>query len=223
VRDSDRLRIQVFTVNPFAENTYILSSGKKAVVVDPGMSSPAEWTSVLRYVERESLDIEAIWLTHAHIDHILGVEKAVGMWGVPVWAHPAVADVAAAARPLLELWGMPPITLAPPDRPLAEGDRLSLGAYQWAVREAPGHSPDHLIFYEPTTQTLIAGDVLFKGSIGRTDLPGGDYAQLMASIQEKVLTLPDPTVVWPGHGPSTTVGAERQTNPFILEYHGHGI
>ncbi len=223
MRDSERLQIQVFTVNPFAENTYVISSGGEAVVVDPGMSAPAEWAAVEAYLQKAALEVTGIWLTHAHVDHVLGLEKARKQWRVPLRAHAGIPEVAQAARPLLELWGMPAITIAPPEHSLTEGTKLAVGNFQFEVREAPGHSPDHVVFYEPHTQTLIAGDVLFKGSIGRTDLPGGSYSLLMRSIAEKVMPLPDATVVWPGHGPATTVGAERQTNPFILEYYGSQI
>ncbi len=223
MKGSERLRIQQFTFNPFAENTYVVSVGTEAVVVDPGMATAAEWYAFESYLEKEGLQLQAVWLTHAHIDHILGLAKLREEWRLPLAAHPGVEAVAKASRPLLDLWGMPNVPVAPPERPLRHGARLRLGMWEFEVRETPGHSPDHVVFYEPQRRMLLGGDVLFKGSIGRTDLPGGDYGVLMNSIMNQLMPLPDDTVVWTGHGPSTTIGDERRTNPFILEFEGHAF
>ncbi len=223
MKESEQITVRLFTCNPFSENTYVVSVGLEAVIVDPGMSSPEEWHAVESYLAREGLQLREVWLTHAHIDHILGLLPLREQWGLALRAHPQVVDVAKAARPLLDLWGMPQIPVHAPEYPLQDGEVLHIGKYVFEVMETPGHSPDHVVFYQPDQQWLMGGDVLFKGSIGRTDLPGGDYDELMRSIMHRLMPLNDATVVWTGHGPITSIGEERRTNPFILEYQGHAI
>jgi glyoxylase-like metal-dependent hydrolase (beta-lactamase superfamily II) len=195
----------------FQENCYLLGdrSRGEAVIVDPG----EEWERFLAELERRRWRLTAIWLTHAHIDHVLGVGEVHTATGAPIHLHPA-------DRPLYDnapqqgLWfGLRIAAPPPPQVDLAAGQTLSVGQFEFTVRETPGHSPGSVSLVGPGM--VLTGDALFAGSIGRTDLPGGDYDILIASIRRELLSLPDDTVVHSGHGPRTTIGAERRTNPFL--------
>ena len=195
----------------FSQNCYLVhpAGSREAAVVDPGEESDR----VLREARSRGLDIRAIWLTHAHVDHIMGVAAVREATGAPVYLHPA-------DRPLYDnlpaqaLWfGLRLPAPPPPDHDLAHGDRLRLGDVELEVRHVPGHSPGHVVLVGPGC--ALVGDVVFAGSIGRTDLPGGDLDALLGGIHREVLTLPDETVLYPGHGPVTTVGQERRANPFL--------
>ncbi len=195
----------------FLENCYLLAEpgSTDAVIVDPG-EEPERFLAV---AEREGLTITAIWLTHAHLDHVAGVGRIKAATGAPIYLHPA-------DRPLYDnlpqqgLWfGLQLSSPPPPDHVLAHGQEVVLGNTRFAVRHTPGHSPGSVSFVAPGV--VLGGDVLFQGSIGRTDLPGGSYERLMQSIAEELLVLPEETVVYPGHGPTTTIGAERRMNPFL--------
>ena len=195
----------------FAENCYLVydPAGPDAVLVDPG-EEPERFLAEARRLGR---NISAVWITHAHIDHVSGVAEIRERTGAPVFLHPA-------DRPLYDnvvqqglLFGMRVLPLPAPDAELRHGQRLRVGAVEFEVRHAPGHSPGHVCFVGPGV--VLGGDVLFEGSIGRTDLPGGDYDALIASIRRELLALPDATVVHPGHGPATTIGRERRSNPFL--------
>lgn len=196
----------------FAENCYLVADREEgvAVLVDPG----EEAELFLARLETEGFALQAVWLTHAHLDHVAGVGRVVEATGVPVWLHPAdrmlydrAPDQAAA------LLGLTIAAPPPPDHALAAGDRMAVGSAEFTVRHVPGHSPGHVAFVGHGC--ALAGDVLFAGSVGRVDLPGGDGPTLLESIRSELLTLPDETVVYPGHGPATTVGAERRANPFL--------
>lgn len=196
----------------FAENTWIVAdpASRRAVVIDPG----EEHARILAAVRHRGLEVGDIWLTHAHIDHIWGVDALREATGARVHLHPADRrwyDILPEQGAMFGLQGLP--RLAPPDAELAHGDLLAVGPWRFAVRHVPGHAPGHVAFVGHGL--AISGDVLFQGSIGRTDLAGGDLATLMASIRAEILTLPDATRILPGHGPETTVGAERETNPFL--------
>ncbi|MGE0555993.1 MAG: MBL fold metallo-hydrolase [Gemmatimonadales bacterium] len=195
----------------FAQNCYLLvaADGRRAAIVDPGEESD----TFLARIESEKLEIEAIWLTHAHIDHVLGVGAIKEATGAPIYLHPADRVLYDAMPSQARAFGFQVDPLPPPDHELAHGDRLSLGAERFEVRLAPGHSPGSVCLV--ADGYVLAGDVLFQGSIGRTDLPGGDFATLITSIREQLLTLPDETRVLSGHGPPTTIGQERRTNPFL--------
>ena len=197
----------------FMENCYLVADEPRgrAVIVDPGEEA-GRFLSELR---RRKWIPEAIWLTHAHIDHIMGVAAIREAHpGIPIFLH-------AADRPLYDglpdqgRWmGFSGLTPPPPaDHALESGQVMRIGEHEFAVRHVPGHSPGHVAFVGHGV--ILGGDVLFNGSIGRTDLPGGDFATLMQSIQAEFLTLPDSTVVYSGHGPETTIGVERVSNPFL--------
>lgn len=195
----------------FQENCYIVSDPvtRNAIIVDPG----EEVDLFLSRIECEQLTLRAIWLTHAHLDHVAGVARVVDVTGVPVYLHPsdrALYDVVEQQGAWL---GLGAEKLPPPNRELAHGDTLGVGTCFFEVRHVPGHSPGGVAFVG--SGMVIAGDALFAGSIGRTDLPGGNGGTLLASIREQLMSLPDDTVVYSGHGPETTIGRERRTNPFL--------
>ena len=212
------LRIVSFTFNAFSENTYLLidEATRATAIVDPGAYSAAEQQTLRAYIEREQLDIKLLLNTHAHIDHVLGNAFVLRQYpGLPFLLHtldlPTLRAVATYAGP----YGFPAYEPAEPTGELAAGQVIQLGESELQVRFAPGHAPGHVVLYDAAGSQLIGGDVLFKSSIGRTDLPGGDHATLIESIKRELLTLPDATVVHPGHGPATTIGAERRTNPYL--------
>ena len=195
----------------FAENCYLVFDPDHAdtILVDPGEDTDR----FLAEVSRRGRAISAIWLTHAHIDHIQGVAVIREATGAPVSLHPA--DRGLYDRlPEQGLWlGLRLLPPPPPDAALAHGQSLPVGASRFEVRHAPGHTEGHVVFVGESF--VLGGDVLFQGSIGRTDLPGGHHDTLIASIRRELLTLPDEMVVYPGHGPATTIGAERKGNPFL--------
>lgn len=196
----------------FAENCWLVWDAvtREAVVVDPG----EEAGRILAAVRHRDLDVRQIWLTHAHIDHIQGVDLVRAATGAPVWLHPADRrwyDSLPEQGMMIGLGDLP--SLAPPDHPLSHGETLSLAEYRFAVRHVPGHSPGHVAFIGHGL--CLSGDVLFEDSIGRTDLPEGSHPELLESIAKELLPLADGTRVLPGHGPETTVGRERARNPFL--------
>jgi glyoxylase-like metal-dependent hydrolase (beta-lactamase superfamily II) len=195
----------------FAQNCYLLGAdgSPDGVVVDPG----EEADRILDRARREGLAIGAIWLTHAHIDHVLGVRQVRQVTGAPIYLHPADRPLYDGLARQAEMFGFRADPPPPPDHALGHGDRLALGRETIEVRHTPGHSPGSVCFVGPGF--VVGGDVLFQGSIGRTDLPGGSFERLIRSIREELLSLPDDTLVYSGHGPVTTIGAERRDNPFL--------
>jgi glyoxylase-like metal-dependent hydrolase (beta-lactamase superfamily II) len=196
----------------FAENCYLVvdEQAGECAIVDPG----EEAGLILHKVKETGAKPIAIWLTHAHLDHVLGVPRIVADTGVPVWLHPADRPLYDAVPDQAVWFGLaPPGRLPAPDQDLAHGARLTVGGLSFEVRHAPGHSPGSVCLVGPGV--AVSGDVLFAGSIGRTDLPGGDFETLIASIERELLPLPDDTILYSGHGPETTIGRERHTNPFL--------
>lgn len=181
------------------------------MLVDPGEEAERFLAAAAERARR----ITAIWLTHAHLDHILGVAAVQEATGAPIHLHPGDRKLYD-ELPQQGLWMGLRLTRPPsPDHELRHGQRLRIGGVEVGVRHAPGHSPGHVCFTAPGA--VLSGDLLFAGSIGRSDLPGGDHDTLIASIRSELLSLPDGTLVYPGHGPVTTVGAERRTNPFLRD------
>jgi hydroxyacylglutathione hydrolase len=205
------VKILGFPVGPLQANAFlaICEETRRCALVDPG----AEADRLLAAAASEGAEIDSILLTHAHLDHIGGVAAAKRRTGVMVYLHPADGVLYRAAPAQARGFGLQIEEPPEPDRELQDGQILEVGKARLEVRHTPGHSPGHVCLVGDGF--ALVGDCVFAGSIGRTDLPGGDYRTLMESITEKLLTLPDETVVYSGHGPKTTVGQERRTNPFL--------
>ncbi len=210
------LYLESFTFNPFQENTYVIYNDKKQCwFVDPGMYGPLEDAHILKYIAGNGLQPVAIINTHAHIDHIIGINTLVEKFGIPFGMHESDQPLLRNAVGSAMMFGLDFKSAPKPDFFIKGDQTLSLGDDTLEVRFAPGHAPGHIVFYYPKGGWLIAGDVLFNGSIGRTDLPGGNFETLMNSIRTQLFTLPDSTVVYPGHGPATTIENEKKYNPFL--------
>ncbi len=205
----------IIPVTPFQQNCTLLwcETSKRAVVIDPG----GDLVQITRAIGEAGVTVEKIWLTHGHIDHVGGAADLKAQLKVPI-EGPHRADlfllehVVDSAR----IYGIDGVKNVTPDRWLDEGDTVTVGELSFQVRHCPGHSPGSVAFVNEGLRLAIVGDVLFAGSIGRTDLPGGDHQQLLQSIADKLMPLPDDVVVVSGHGPTTTIGHERASNPFLL-------
>lgn len=194
----------------------VCDDARTAVLVDPGAATDL----ALAAARGRGLEVAAILLTHAHLDHIEGVARAKEATGAPVHLHPADRILYDNVWSQAAAFGVPYEEQPPPDIDLVPGENVSFGGSEFEVVFAPGHAPGHVIFVSTTEPVAIVGDVIFLGSIGRTDLPGGDYRLLMDSIHRTVLTLPPETRLYTGHGPETTVGHEQRTNPFLVPVYG---
>jgi glyoxylase-like metal-dependent hydrolase (beta-lactamase superfamily II) len=186
---------------------------REAIVVDPG----DDIDSILEVLNRHGLKVTTIVITHAHIDHIGGAEKLKAATGAPVWMNANDQELYDHLEMQAAWLGIAPPKQTEVDHPAREGDTLRLGDSDFHVLHTPGHTQGSISLYIPAEQKLIAGDTLFRDSIGRTDLPGGNSRQILSSIHQKLLTLADETVVIPGHGESTTIGRERARNPFLKQ------
>ena len=205
----------------FAENCYLIvdEQAKQCSVVDPG----EEAGLILHKIKETGTTLVGIWLTHAHLDHVVGVARVAEETGggVPVWLHPGDRPLYDAVPQQAGAFGLaPPPDLPAPNRDMVHGEQLTVGQLRFEIRHAPGHSPGSVCLIGHGV--AFSGDVLFAGSIGRTDLPGGDFETLIASIERELLSLPDDTIVYSGHGPETTIGRERRTNPFLTGVHRIG-
>ncbi len=209
------LTVQAFTFNPFEENTYVVfDETREAAIIDPGCCDREEEGLLRAYIEEEGLTIRLLLNTHGHIDHVLGNNFVKRTYKVPFFIHPVELPVLKSVKAYASNYGFPGFVEELPDGALAEGNAVVVGKTSLDVLFVPGHSPGHVAFYEPVQKILIGGDVLFYHSVGRTDLPGGNMETLLASIHQKLFTLPDDVVVYPGHGPTTTLGEEKVNNPF---------
>ncbi|GMU91850.1 MAG: MBL fold hydrolase [Candidatus Hydrogenedentota bacterium] len=195
-------------MTPFVTNCFVLRDADEALIVDPGDVTPELLEAI------DGFTVRTVVNTHCHCDHCGGNAEILKRTGAELICH---KDEVPLLRNLVQqglMFGVPFDPSPEPDRFIQEGDTVSVGGVSLGVREAPGHSPGHIVLVGDGF--VIGGDVLFAGSIGRTDLPGGSYPQLIQSIKTKLLTLPDETVVYSGHGPATTIGVERRTNPFLV-------
>lgn len=215
------LRIKQFTFNPFGVNTYLIidTDTAHAIVVDPGMTSSREIKEFDSYIADNNLVIDSVINTHMHLDHCFADNYIKSRYNVDIAANPADAPLGRSIGAQAAGFGLmlPDESTHPvvADTVLHDGDIVRLGRYDIYTLEVPGHSPGSVALYCPDGGFVIVGDVLFKNGIGRTDLPGGNSATLFNSIRCKLFSLPDTTVVLPGHGESTTIGDEKQSNPYI--------
>jgi glyoxylase-like metal-dependent hydrolase (beta-lactamase superfamily II) len=198
------------TVGAFQENCYLVEDPKTnaVAIVDPG----SEPERIVEAVEQSGGRVEAIWITHAHVDHIGAIAPLKRKYDVPVWLHPLDEPLYRVGGRQAQLYGIPYEEPPAPDKKFAEGEKVTLGALELDVIHVPGHAPGHVVIYGHGN--ALVGDCLFAGSIGRTDLPFSNPSQLEASLK-RIAALPPETVVHPGHGDSTTIGEERLSNPFL--------
>jgi len=210
------IHIKAFTFSPISENTYVLyNNDGKAIIIDPGCYFPNEQETLKDFLTDNSLTPVYLLNTHCHLDHVFGNKWVHETYGLEPHLHPNEEAMLALAPVSGERWGLPFQNYTGPLHFLNDGDTILLGETQIQVILAPGHSPGSICFYIPSQGDLIGGDVLFRGSIGRTDLPGGDSETLLNSIRQKLWVLPDETVVYSGHGIKTTIGYEKRNNPFL--------
>lgn len=212
------MEIKSFTFNPFQENTFVVfdEKGGECAIVDPGCNSEYENTMISDFINSRGLKPKYILLTHAHIDHILGLNYVIEKYGLIPHVHPEDIFLIQSATDVAQIYGL---NYNPPANPdtleLEDNMILKLGDCEIKVLHCPGHSPGGVCFYCEKDGFILSGDVLFHSSIGRTDLPGGQYDQLIESILTKLMNLPDNTKVYPGHMEFTTIGYERYNNPFL--------
>lgn len=213
------MEIKQFTLSLFGINAYIVWDlmTREAALIDPGISTGQERARVQDFIENNGLKVTHIINTHMHIDHIVGNEWAKKVFEVPVSAHKADEALGERSAEQAAMFGLPfSLPAMRIDEYIEDGDIIHIGYGELKAIHVPGHSPGSIVLYDKADHFIIAGDVLFSGSIGRTDLPGGSMNQLISGIKNRLMTLPDNTVVYPGHGPSTTIGAERSSNPFLV-------
>lgn len=207
------LNVNVLPLGPLQTNCYIAvcEETREAAVIDPAWDGQA----ILTALQDNEWQLTHILLTHSHFDHVGGLSALKAQTSAPVYAHAEAVPMLHAAASSAARWGLHMEQPADPDELLVEGDTVTIGNVILNVLYTPGHAPGHISFHAPKEQALFDGDVLFQGSIGRTDLPGADHQTLMDSILEKLMDLPDETSVFPGHGNPTTIGDERRSNPFL--------
>ncbi len=210
------LQIQKFTFNPFSENTYVVyNENKNAVVVDPGNIQDFETNALEKFISENNLTVKNILLTHAHIDHVLGLQWAFDKFHVPVLLHEIEKEILDRNTFTAKQFGFFMKPFEGEIQYLKENEILKLDEDELKIFHVPGHSPGHVAYHSEKQNFIISGDVLFEGSIGRTDLYKGDYDQLLESIRTKLFVLNDETQVFSGHGKETTIGFEKQHNPFL--------
>ena len=213
------LHVQKFTFNPFQENSYIVSApDKSAVIIDPGCLSSSEKQQLSAYISDNQLQVKALLSTHCHIDHVLGNAYVLRTYPVDYYMHKLDLPVLAAAERSAQVYGIEGFEVSPqPTHFLEDKQILQFGELELEVVFGPGHAPGHVAFYAAKDSLIISGDILFQGSFGRVDLPGGDIEVLKKTIKERFFTLPDETVIYCGHGPNTTIGKEKTSN-YILQF-----
>lgn len=204
------LKVRTVTVGAFQENSYLVVDEKanRAVIVDPG----GEGERLVAAIDESGAQLEAIWITHAHVDHVGAIASVKRRWDVPVFLHPLDRRLYEAAGRQAEVYGIPFEEPPVPDREFTDGQTVQIGDAQMTVMHAPGHAPGHVVIHG--NGIALVGDCLFAGSIGRTDLPFSNPPQLAATLQ-KIAALPAETIVYPGHGVETTIGEEKESNPFL--------
>lgn len=209
--------IKSFTFSPFQENTYVVvdDATKEAVIIDPGTYDQAEKEALGKFITDNHLTVKYLLLTHAHLDHVFGVAYVKRTFGVKAYLHELDKVIYDDVPMRCTMYGLRGYEHAEIDEPLHEGDKIQFGNTVLAVIFVPGHAPGHLAFVNHADRYLIGGDVLFRGSVGRTDFPYCNHNDLMDSIKNKFFALPDDYVVYPGHMEPTTIGQEKKMNPFV--------
>jgi glyoxylase-like metal-dependent hydrolase (beta-lactamase superfamily II) len=212
------LTVKTFTFNPVQENTYLLYNDQgDCCIIDPGCYFDEEKNRLRQAIENAGLRPVLLLNTHCHLDHVFGNQFVADTWGLQPHIHEKERPVLDRAAEAGLRWQLPFVNYTGPVHLLEAGDLVKLGDDSMSVLFTPGHSPGSISFHNAAQHFVIGGDVLFQGSIGRTDLPGGDYDTLIDSIKTQLLPLPDDTIVYSGHGPATTIGRERRNNPFLQD------
>lgn len=210
------IQVKKFTFNPFQENSYILyDNTKECIVVDPGCFNASEEEEIVHFIEENKLTPTQLINTHAHIDHVLGNSFICRKFNIGLYLYSSEIPMLEMAKRSSEVYGIPYNPSPEPSGFLEEGDQITFGESTLNIIFVPGHAPDHIALLNQEQKILIGGDILFKGSIGRTDLPGGNHNQLISGIREKIFTLDEDIVIYSGHGSETTIGEEKRTNPFF--------
>ena len=213
------LTVKVFSFNPVQENTYILYNEKKqCCIIDPGCYFPEEEHKLKSFIDQNALKPVLLLNTHCHLDHVFGNKFVHDQWGLILHIHEREKLVLDMAPATGELWQLPFENYEGKLVFIPEDSTINIGDDELEIRFTPGHSPGHVCFYDEAEGFAVSGDVLFNGSIGRTDLPGGDFDTLINSIQTQLFTMPDDTKIYSGHGPVTTIGLEKMNNPFVKVY-----
>jgi len=213
------LTIQKWSLNPFSENTYGIADGKgNAVIIDPGMYNGQERAAVWEWLQQFGASSQEIWLTHAHLDHVFGCDYLFQKARLIPLCHSKDEITMAMAARSAQMYGLNFVTPPQVSYTLQDGNVLRIGEHEASVIFVPGHAPGHVAFYFEKEQCLFSGDVLFQGSVGRTDLPGGDEQVLRESIERLYKSIPKEVEVFSGHGDETTIGAEMKSNPFVNEF-----
>ena len=213
------MQVAIFQFSLFGINTYLVfdPDTKECAIIDPGMSNPQEEGAIENFIDEKGLKLTQIINTHLHIDHVAGIPFLRKKYGAPVLAHEGDKFLGEGLAQQARMFGLNlPLDNIEISEYIKAGDKIKIGNGELEVISVPGHSKGSVALYDPQGGYLISGDALFKGSIGRTDLPGGNYKELIDSIESRLLSLPDETVVFPGHGPSSTIGEEKQSNPFLV-------
>ncbi len=207
------IQVRQLPLGPLQTNCYLIGCEEtlEAAVIDPSWDGQA----IVATAETDGWEITHILLTHSHFDHVGGLDEVKALTGAPIYIHADAVDMLENTTMSAAFFGLRVSAPPPPDKFLFEGQEIRVGKLLIKVMYTPGHAPGHVSFYLPDYRVLFDGDVLFQDGIGRTDLPGGDYTTLKETIQEKLLSLPDETKVFSGHGPVTTIGQERRNNPFL--------
>ena len=210
------LHIKSFTFNPFQENTYLLyDENGNGTLIDPGCFELDEKKELLDFVTDKNIRVTQLLNTHCHVDHVLGNAWAKKTFGIDLQIHKEEAAVLKAVEVYAPNYGFVGYESSEADSFLVEGEEINIGKEILKIIFVPGHAPGHVVFYHEPTNQCIAGDTLFRGSIGRTDLPGGNHDLLLSKIKSELFSLPDETIIYPGHGPETTIAFEKTHNPFV--------
>lgn len=210
------LHIKCFTFNPFQENTYLLYDTEGvATLIDPGCYTEEEKRELEAFIGEEGLQVTQLLNTHCHIDHVLGNAWAMNRFQISLQIHALEIPVLKSVEVYAPNYGFQDYVPSMANSFLVEGQEIQVGNEKLRCIFVPGHAPGHLVFYHEASKRCIAGDALFKGSIGRTDLPGGNHALLLEKIKSQLFVLPEETLIFPGHGPETSIGYEKKNNPFV--------